>query len=879
MSIINNLLCEHLKNPIGVEVFQPRLSWRMEDSLRGARQSAYRVMVASTPVKLSGEDIDLWDSGKVMSGDSVLIPYEGRKLNSRQRCFWRVLVWDGNDIVSASETAFWEMGLLNKSDWKAQWITGDTPKIYYDRPTSPILRKEFSADKPICSARAYVSGLGFYEFYLNGIKISDAVLNPAFTKYDSRVLYNVFDVTDYVTTGENAAGLMMGTGWYNHHDQDVWNLYAAPWRDECKALIQIELTFEDGSIKTVVSDDSWLYSTGPIVYDSLRSGEIYDAREEKDGWNELGCNTDDWKGVRITRPPGGFLHSQLMPPCRVTESLKPVSVKEVRPGVWVYDAGKNIAGWAKISVKGPRGTKIELRYAEKLGEDGDIDQGNINPFVKTDRFQTDTFILKGDGIESYEARFTYHGFQYIQLTGLTYGATIELFEARVVNTDISTTGSFECSNELFNSIQKAGIVATLGNYHGMPTDCPHREKNGWSGDAHLSGEQVLFNFGDEVLSAYTKWLDDFSDCQRLSGAFPGIVPTGGWGYNWGAGPAWDSAYILIPWYMYLYRGDLGILRRHYNGMKKYLDFLSDMSSGHIVKFGLGDWCPPSKGEESHKTPAELTNTAYYYNDVCKVAKIASLLGEHEDSEHFKALSKEIKSAARKKFFDKSKNQITGHSQTAISCFLYQGITEDEEAGLFGDLLLKEIEKCNFHIDCGILGTKYVLNVLTDLGYADVAYRIANQRDYPSWGLWIEQGATTLWEAWDGKTSRNHHMFSDISAWFYKTLAGICPDVGHAGFKHVIIKPWMIDDIEWVKSEIQTPYGKLKSSWIRENGRFSLEVCIPPNSSATIHLPTLELSNVLESGIVVSSAEKVSCLGLRQNRSVYAVESGIYRFEW
>ena len=876
MTTITGLCCEHSVNPLGVETHAPRLSWRIESDRRGCRQTAYRIRVASAPDRLAGSTADLWDSGQVKSDASVLVPYAGRRLRSRQPCWWKVHVWDETDREWVSEPAYWEMGLLNPRDWKAQWIAGDTPKKCHDIPASPIFRKAFRLNKPVASARAYVCGLGFHEFHLNGRKVGDAVLHPAFTKYDARVLYTVHDITKYLVPGDNAIGIVVGTGWYDHHAQDVWKLHAAPWRDECKALAQIEISFEDGRKTTVCSDASWLYSTGPIVFDGLRNGEVYDAREEKNGWNEADYEPVDWHPVRITRPPGGVLRAQLMPPCRVTETIRPVSVKEVRPGVWVYDMGRNIAGWARLTVSGPAGTTVVMRYAEKLGPEGDIDQSNISSLVKTEAFQTDTYILKGAGVETYEARFTYHGFQYVQVTGLPGRATLDRLEGRVVHSDLERIGSFECSNELLNRIQQAAIAATVGNYHGMPTDCPHREKNGWTGDAQLSAEQVLYNL--EPAAAYAKWLDDFGDCRRPSGALPAIVPTGGFGYNWGAGPAWDSAYILIPWYLYLYRGDLGILRRHYDGMKKYLDFLGTLATGHIIHFGLGDWCPPTPGAESHKAPAELTNTAYYYVDTRLVAQIASLLGKKSESRRFEALAKKIKAAARKRYYDKKHGRLAGHSQTSIACFLYQGLAEPDEREVFGAMLLDEVVACNDHVDCGILGAKYLLNGLAELGRADVAYRIVTQRDYPSWGFWIEQGATTLWESWDGQSSRNHHMFSDVSAWFYKTLAGILPDPQRPGFKHVVIKPWPIGDLTHASGETRTPYGRLRVSWRKENGRFVLEVSVPPNSSATVHLPTADASGVLEGGRPAHAAENVSFRGVELGRAVYVIGAGNYRFE-
>jgi alpha-L-rhamnosidase len=850
----------------------------MTSDRRGARQTTYRILVASTRQKLDKGEIDLWDSGCVESDASVLVPYAGTKLRSRQDCWWRVHVWDQTDQESVSEPAYWKMGLLRSTDWKGQWIAAGVLRRYDPVPAAPLFRRTFRLRKRVASAWAYVCGLGYHEFYLNGRRVGDSVLHPAFTKYDARVLYTVHDVTEYLVQGNNAVGMMLGNGWYNHHTWVSWLLDSAPWRDVPKALVQIEISFDDGTRTTVASDASWLCSTGPILFDGLRSGEIYDAREEKPHWCEDDYRAEGWRPVLIARPPGGVLRSQIMPPCRVTETIKPVSVKEVRPGVWVYDLGRNITGWPRLTVRGPAGTTVRMCCAERLGTDGDIDQSSnwVPKMIKTEFFQTDTYILKGEGVETYEPRFTYHGFQYVQVTGLPGIATTDMIEGRVVHTDLERVGSFDCSNELLNSIQRSAIAATVGNYHGMPTDCPHREKNGWTGDAHLSAEQVLFNF--EPSAAYTKWLDDFSDCQRPSGAVPGIVPTGGWGYNSAAGPSWDSAYILIPWYLYLYRGDVGILHRNYDGMKRYIEFLGTMSTDHSIHFGLGDWCPPTGGPEGHKAPLELTSTAYYYSDVCLLARIALLLGKKTDARRLETLAKKIKSAARKRYYDERNGRLTGHSQTPIACFLYQGLVEPDEVEMFKRMLLDEVVAHSDHIDCGILGTKYVMNVLTELGCADVAYRIARQDDYPSWGNWIRNGATTLWETWDGTKSRNHHMFSDISAWFYKTLAGIVPDPERPGFKHVIIKPWPVGDLTYAAGETETPYGRLRSAWRKDKGRFFVDVTVPPNSSATVHLPTADPDTVLENGRPAAEAEGVGFRGIEDGRALYRIGAGEYHFE-
>jgi alpha-L-rhamnosidase len=877
MAHIVDLKCEHVHTALGVESSAPRLSWRMESQRRGAHQTAWRVCVASREDLLAACAPDLWDSGRIDSEQSVLVPYAGTRLRARQRCWWQVHAWDDASAALVSEPSWWEMGLLHSRDWKAKWIALRTPESHDGVDQSPLFRTTFTLQKQVRSARAYVCGLGFHELRLNGNKVGDAVLDPPFTKYDTRVLYVVHDITEHLAEGVNAVGLMLGKGWYASKSRDAWKLGEAPWCDECKAIVQIELTFADGTRRTIVSDTEWRGTTGPVTWDHLRMGETYDASLEREGWDTPGYDDAAWECVKLARPPGGVLHARLMPPCRVKNTLQPVSEKEVRPGVRVYDIGLNIAGWARIELRGAAGAEVSLTYAEKLGDDGDIDQSNISGLVKGDRFQNDRYILKGNGAEAYEPRFTYHGFQYARVEVLPgKDATVNTLRGQVVHTDLERIGEFTCSNGLLNRIQSAALASTLGNYHGMPTDCPHREKNGWTGDAHLSAEQVLYNF--EPVAAYAKWLDDFADCQRPSGALPGIVPTGGWGYNWGAGPAWDSAYILIPWYLYLYRGDAGILRRHYDGMKRYLGFLDAIADHGIVEFGLGDWCPPTPGASSHKAPAELTNTAYYHADACIVARIAALLGKAADARRYTALARRIKKAARAKFYDRKAGRVAGHSETSLACFLYQGLCEPGEVGLFARMLVDEVAACDYHIDCGILGAKYVMQVLSDTGHADIAYRIATQRDYPSWGLWIERGATTLWESWDGNASRNHHMYSDISAWFYKALAGIRVDDAQPGFKHFVIKPAVVADLAHATGETRSPYGIVRSAWRHEGGRLTLETTIPPGSSATVYIPTADASAVRESGRPLHAAEGVHMTGAQDGYAVCEVTAGEYSFE-
>ena len=871
------LRCEYLENPLAIDEPRPRLSWILQSIERGRKQSAYQVLVAATAGNLAKNRGDLWNSGRVRNDQSVHVVYGGRKLQSCDRCHWKVRAWDNNGKPGPwSKPAFWEMGLLRESDWKAKWIgcAEELKPVYHDVPPSPVFRHEFTLAKPVKSARVYICGLGYYKLFLNDRQVGDHALDPAFTKYDRRVLYVAHDIAKFLKTGRNAIGVMLGNGWYNAHTRCNWNFDYAPWRDLPKLLLQARIEFDDGTIRTIGSDDSWKASSGPIMFDGLRNGEIYDAREEKSGWDKAGYDDRFWHSTLVTRSPGGIYASQKMPPIRVIETIKPAGVSEVKPGVFVFDMGQMFSGWAKLTVRGPAGATVTMRYSERLGAGGDIDTSNMDKSIKSGSFQTDMYILKGQGLEEYEPSFTYHGFQFVQVSGFPGKPTLSSLLGRVAHTALGRQGEFACSNDLLNRIQRLVLWSTRCNYHGIPTDCPHREKNGWTGDAMLSAEQALYNF--DAASSYTKWMEDFRDEQRPSGQLPGIVPTGGWGYNWGSGPAWDSTYTHIPWYLYRYRGDLRILARHYAGMKRYLEFMTTMATGHIVSFGLGDWCPP-RARQSTMTPVAVTSTGYYYANARILANAAKLLGKSADAGKFERLARQIKKAFIARFYNKKTGTITGEQQTSLACALYQGLLDPPEAQKTLAALEAEIKKRDYHIDCGILGAKYVMHALHDHGRDDLACAIATRKGYPGWEHWIASGATTLWETWEGEHSRIHHMFSDIGAWFYRALAGIDLFPDQPGFKRFIVRPSVAGDITWARAAHCCPYGWIRNEWRRTGKKFMMNVTIPPNTTAEVHLPAKDAAAATESGRPAGKAPAVRFLRMENNRAVFDVGSGRYRF--
>ena len=877
------LRCEYLVSPLGLGTAKPRLSWVVRSEERAQRQTAYQVLVASSSEKLAAGEGDLWDSGKISSDASAQIVYGGRPLRSSQRCHWKVRVWDRDGKGSEySEPAFWEMGLLDRGDWHGRWIARTTDTAY---APAPHFRREFPVEGKIRRARAYICGLGYYELRLNGEKIGDQVLDPGYTRYDKRVLYVTHDVTAQVREGKNAIGVILGTGWYNVHTRAVWYFDRAPWRASPRFILELLLEYEDGRAVRLSSDGTWKTATGPIVFDSIYGGETYDARLEKAGWDRPGHDEAGWEAAKVVDAPLGALVAQEMPPIKVTRTLVPAKVTEPKPGVFLYDMGQNFAGFARLTVSGLAGTKIVMKYGERLHADGTLDQSNIAQHqVKTDppqQFQTDTYFLKGSGEETWEARFVYHGFQYVEVTGAPGKMTLENIRGRVAHSAIPVAGSFECSNKLLNRIWENTRWSYLSNLEGIPTDCPHREKNGWTGDAHLAAHQGLYNY--DPAAVYAKWINDLDDEQRKAdeevggkkrwkGELPGIVPTSGWGYDWGNGPAWDSALLLIPWYMYEHYGDTRILETHYEAMRLYVDYLTRRAEKGIVSIGLGDWCPFET-----ETPVPVTSTGYYFVDAMIVSVAARLLGRTDDAVKYAELARGIRQAFNDKFLDRGKGIYSSGSQTALGCALCQGLAPDDVRASVLQNLVANVERRQGHLDFGILGSKYVLHALTEGGRADVAYRIASQTTHPSWGHWIEQGATTLWESWNGGDSRCHIMFGDISAWFYKALAGINSDRAAPGFKHIVIQPHVVGDLTYAKARYDSIRGPISSSWRKGADGLHLDVEIPANASATVHVPAPEGARIEEGGKPAAEAEGVSFKGREGGWAVFEVGSGSYTF--
>jgi alpha-L-rhamnosidase len=876
-SMIDDMRCEYQTNPIGIDEAQPRLSWTVQYMKRGWRQSAYRIQVASTASKLSDGHGDLlWDTGKVAGNQASQIEYGGKLLKSREQAHWRVQVWDNSDSPSSwSNVAYWEMGLLDDADWAGSAWIGGAADTGDDDVAAPFLRRDFNISRKVERARVYSCGLGYADVYLNGKRLGgDTERDSAYTQFDKRVLYVTHDVTALLSQGQNAIGTVLGTGWYDVHDLATWHFENASWRGARRLRLVLAVDYADGSTAKFVSDGNWKHRTGPLLRDGIYTGEIYDARLEMPGWDKPGFDASNWAPVSVLPALAAKMHARKCPPIAITESLEPVAITQPLPGSYVVDFGQNFSGHVQLRVRGDAGSAITMRYGEQLHADGTISVASIDHFMtKTtppQPFQSDTYICKGGGAEEiWEQRFSYSGFRYAQVTGFPATPTTDNFRGRFAHTDFEEAGEFSCSDDMLNKIQQATLWSYKSNAQSIPTDCPQREKNGWTGDAQLAAEAGLMNFRSE--SFYSKWLDDIADAQSSDGRLPDIVPSGGWGMG-GCNPAWDSAYPIIAWDLYRYAGDIRLLDRHFNHIATYVDYVAGRTKNGIVSFGsLGDWLPWSA-----ETPSELTSTAYLYVDATILAAAAKLLGRSDDAKKYASLADQTRSAFNTAYFDSANNTYANGTQTALSCALFNGLVPDNSrAAVFANLV--RLIEATGHIDTGILGAKWVLRTLSEGGRSDLAYTIAVRKEQPSWAWWIENGATTLWEDWKGEDSLNHIMFGDISNWMYQWIGGIGLDPKAPAFSHVLIRPTPVGDLTWARATHRSPYGTIVSHWKKDGDAFHLDIVVPANSTATVWLPSVGPNNVMEGNVPAEKSPGVRFVTQETGRTVFSVGSGTYSF--
>ncbi len=873
------LQCEHLPSPLGVDNPHPRLSWQLSDSRAGAGQAAYQITVGTDSVAVDQGRGNGWMSGRVKSSEN-LIAYNGRPLQPFIRYYWQVKAWNSlTGKAEISKTAAFETGMMQQANWQGSWISDEEAK---ETKPAPYFRKVFVAGKTIKSARAYIAAGGLYELYVNGKRIGDHVLDPMYTRFDRRNLYVTYDVTNALLSGNNAIGVLLGNGWYNHQSTAVWYFHLAPWRARPAFCMDMRITYTDGTTETISTDTRWKTAAGPLVFNSIYTGEHYDSRLEQPGWNTANFDDRKWKGAFNRSAPSTQVVSQLMYPIRHVETIPAKSISRIDDTTYLFDLGRNIAGVSKIKVQGEAGTVLRLTHTERLTKDKrHVDLSNIDihyrPTDNQDPFQTDIFILNGKGGQEFTPRFNYKGFQYVQVTS---SKPVQLHKEDLVSyfmhSDVPPAGHITSSNPIINQIWQATNNSYLSNLFGYPTDCPQREKNGWTGDANIACQTGLYNF--DAFTVYEKWMADHRDEQQPNGVLPSIIPSNGWGYEWGNGPDWTSSIAIIPWELYLFYGDVKPLADNYQNIKRYVDHIDTEYPSGLTTWGLGDWVPVKS-----KSPVALTSSCYYYTDVIILAKAAKLLGKLSDYQHYSRLAVKIKDAVNNKYLNAEKGIYGEGLQTELAVPLYRGIVPEQLKPRVAANLSKAVEATGYHLDVGILGAKAILSALSDNGYAETAYKLAAQETYPSWGWWMKNGATTLYENWDinarSDMSLNHIMFGDIGAWLYRGIAGIKPDTGQAGFKNILLEPHFVNGLNYFKAEHAGPYGLIKSAWERSGKNVVFNVTIPAGSTAAVCFPVAGKAAITYKGKPLTAYRHLfSYAGTQLGKGVnFQIKPGAYTF--
>jgi alpha-L-rhamnosidase len=889
------LRCEYMENPQVIDVHEPRLSWVnvAEKGDRGQVQTAWEIRVAGTKENLLNGKADLWQSGKIVSNLSNNILYNGKILLSRQDCWWQVRTWDKKGEASNwSEPAFWSMGLLKPDEWKAQWIgapwqgeeplpkpafrgPGDTAIKEPMPPPAPLLRKSFKINKEVASARAYVSGLGYFELYVNGNKVGQDVLVPNLTLYgkrpgleknyipipdnfrEYRVMYLSYDIKDLLVKGENAIGAILGNGFYNAPINWTQS-YGTP-----RFIGQFYITYTDGSEEVINTDQSWKASKSPIVMDLVFGGEHYDARLEQPGWCSPGFNDSAWEHVALRKAPEGKMKAQMSPPDRVMEKLAPVKIDSLGNGRYRVDFGEQISGWLHLlNIKGEAGQKIEIKYIceSPVGDN--------------------SYTLKGGGPESYSARFTWFVFRNVEISNWPGKLKADQLRAEAVYSNVENTGKFESSDTLFNKINQIWLRSQKDNMHGgIASDCPHRERAPYTGDGQVTCITVMHNF--DAGAFYTKWIQDILGSQN---PVTGYVPNGApWQPGCGGGVAWGAAINIMPWEFYLHYGDTDMLKQNYEGMKGYIRYMLTWTNKNGIMFSqapdtanpnewlnLGDWASPGK-----LPPKELVHTFYLWRCADLTSKTAMVLGYRDEAMKYAGIAERTKEAFQNRFYDKAKKTYGPYGGNIFA--LEMGVPADQKPAIIA-ALKSDIASNDGHLDTGIFGTQFLFEVLAENGMQDLAYEIMNQRTKPSYGWWIEQGATTTWEEWDGSGSHNHPMFGGGIVWFYRELAGMKTDPSEPGYRNIIFKPLPAGDMTYASYSNETPNGAASVSWGKNDGVFKLDINVPVGSTGTVYVPASAAKEVTESGKGINNKNGISLKEMEDGYAVFKVGSGNYSFK-
>jgi alpha-L-rhamnosidase len=878
------LTCEYKTNPLGIETQQPRFSWQIpaDQNKRSIKQTAYQIQVAVSPDQLDKGSELLWDSGPRQSEQCLHIPYEGKALKARKRYFWKVKIWDNQSGQGSwSEVAYWEMALPDSTAWQAQWIEAILPEDKKAHNPAQLLRKTFQLKGKVAQARLYITAHGVYEAFLNGERVGDELFTPGWTSYHKRLQYQTFDVTTLLQASENVIAVHLGDGWYRG------KLNWKPYGFKTALLCQLEIDYQNGKREVITSNTCWKAATGAVRLSNIYQGEVYDARLEQKGWNTKDFDDRNWAPVQVVSISKSKLVSTEGLPVRKMERLQAKQIIHSPKGETLIDMGQNMVGWIQLKVKGKPGDTITLYHAEVLDKAGNFYTDNLRKAA-----QKVQYILSDTTERSFEPHFTFQGFRYVKVEGLRDSIRLDQFTGVVIYTDMEQTGFFECSNPMINQLQRNIEWGQKGNFLDVPTDCPQRdERMGWTGDAQAFARTACYNFNTAAF--YTKWLQDLSADQFENGAVPWVVPDI---LKKAGSTGWGDAVTIVPWTLYELYGDVRILERQYESMKKWLTYLEKLSEGkYLVQQGFhyGDWLffihPSDWNVKPGHTDIDFIATAFFAYSTQLTIQTAKVLQKETDVIRYEKLLLEIRKAFQQEFVTPN-GRLSPHSQTAYTLALAFDLLTKSQQSKAVDYLVADIKARDYHLSTGFLGTPHLCKVLSDHGQLEVAYRLLFQETYPSWLYPISKGATTIWERWDGikpdgsfqavkANSFNHYAYGAIGDWMYRVVAGIEADPAQPGYKHIRIQPQPNPTLTYAKGVYDSGYGRIRSEWLKADGRFQLTVQIPPNTSATVILPKAILGEVLESGKTLSAAEGIFSVAQLEEGAQVVLGSGIYVFEY
>ena len=886
------LRTEYKENPLGIDAPKPRFSWQLRSSARGLAQSAYEVRVARSERGVRGGGDLVWSSGRVASDESTLRAYGGPPLQSGRPYYWQVRVWDGAGRPSAwSEPAWFEMGLLEPSDWKAVWIEPNLTEDVTKPGPVPMVRREFKLSGPVERARAYVTSHGLYELQLNGQRVGDQLLTPGWTSYNKRLQYQTYDVTSLLKPGANAAGALIGSGWYRG-DLAGWIGRRNVYGDRAALLMQIDVLYKDGRRETVGTDASWKAATGPILMSEIYHGETYDSRLEKAGWSASGFDDHDWTAVKTADHRKDDLVTPAGPPVRRIEELKPVRIFRTPGGDTVADMGQNMVGWVRLKASGPAGTTVTLRHAEVLDKAGNFYTANLRSAKATARYT-----LKG-GAQTFEPHFTFFGFRYVAIDGYPGEVTPDSLTGIVIHSDMARAGDLQTDKPLVNQLQHNIRWGQKGNFVDVPTDCPQRdERLGWTGDAQVFSRTAAFNM--DVAGFFTKWLRDVAADQLDTGSVPWVIPDvlSAPGKPAAGSAGWADAAVIIPWNMYLSYGDRRILEDQYPTMVRWVEYQRKRAGDDYIwdgDFHFGDWLAyAAPDSEARSYPGATTSkdyiaTAFFAHSTDLVQRTARILGRQDDAARYAQLLSRIKDAFRREYVSEA-GRVGENTQTAYALALQFDLLPESMRAAAAKRLAQDVRDRK-HLTTGFVGTPYLCHVLSRYAYLDEAYSLLNHEEYPSWLYPVKQGATTIWERWDGQkpdgtfqdvgmNSFNHYAYGAIGEWMYRVMGGLEIDEAVPGYKHILVQPQPGGGFTSVKASHDTPYGPASSAWTLKDGRFELSVEVPPNARATVRLPKAQLASVTEGGQAVAKGNGITDSRQDGDAVVVEVGSGQYRFAY